>query len=293
MKIVDVLNFGKNYLHSTLDAEVLLVFVMGLSREGLYVCNAAVGDFEFDRYQMLLERRKKGEPVAYITGKKEFFGTDFVVGPETLIPRPETEFILEFLSEYYKIANFVAVADIGTGSGAIGLSIAKMFGSVDVCCSDISLEALNIARKNAAIMNLKNVFFLESDLLSGFADFCPEVMVANLPYIGTEEFNQLEENVREYEPHLALFAGRDGLDLYRRFFQQVLAGNFFARGLNILIGEFGNGQSERLYDLLNRHFSGLHLYFVEDLSGTERFFMVSRGEIFNFANYHAGKITTS
>lgn len=284
----EALRLGREILRSSLDAEVLLAFVTGVTREGLFCARNDLTEKQALDYRALLSRCLAGEPVAYLTGKKEFFGHEFSVSPATLIPRPETEFFLELILEYARDNQFDSLADIGTGCGAIGLTVARLFPAAKVICSDISLEALAVAKKNA--LGLKNVILAQSDLLSAYGDWEPEIIVANLPYIGREEFATVAEDVRRYEPHSALFGGDDGLDLYRRLITQIVEQRRFAGKLRLFVAETGLGQEERTALLLRGHFSGLDLYLVADLSGIERFFVVSSNP-FNFPfPYHVRKI---
>lgn len=295
MKLLEILKKARDQGISLLDAENLLAFSLNLEKDKLYSQSDIFFDnFDEDHFQNLIERRLEGEPIAYIVGEKEFYGRKFFVNEKTLIPRPETEFFLDFLDFFKKEIKFSCLADIGTGSGAIGLSVAKIFPDADIICSDISLDALLVAKKNALNLNIENVLFLESDLLSGYEDIYPEVIVANLPYIGKKEFNYLEENVLRYEPEIALFAGDDGLLCYRKLFKQIEDKYSHKNNLTLLMGEYGLGQSDLLAELLIRHFSSFNIYLFKDLAGIERFFVVSANSVdIKLDNYNVRKITTS
>ncbi len=204
-----------------LDAEVILAHVLGVDRVYLYresdhkpspaVCR---------QYRALLERRAAGEPVAYITGHKEFMGLDFIVGPPVLIPRPETELMVETaLQEVSGLKNRPVIVDVGTGSGAVAVSLARLAPHCDVYATDISAGALALARENAARHGV-GVRFYRGDLLEplrGVLERKPvRVITANLPYIPDGEMDNLPREVRDYEPREALAGGCDGLEHYRR-----------------------------------------------------------------------------
>ncbi|MBI4100862.1 peptide chain release factor N(5)-glutamine methyltransferase [Candidatus Microgenomates bacterium] len=166
----------------------------------------------------LIKKRAKHVPVAYLTGHKEFYGLDFTVTPDVIIPRPETEAIVEFVLSLRKGGAFMQVLDVGTGSGCIAIAIAKHRPKWPVMATDISLAALNIARRNAK-KNEVNIKFIQSDLFAKIrGNF--DIVTANLPYVKSR--THLAPEAR-HEPKTALVDGSDGLDSYRRFFEQVPA----------------------------------------------------------------------
>ncbi|WP_051273390.1 peptide chain release factor N(5)-glutamine methyltransferase [Desulfotruncus alcoholivorax] len=209
-----------------IDAEVLLAHVLGRDRVYLYrEPGRELSMAEAGLYRDLLKRRARGEPVAYLTGSKEFMGLDFLVGPHVLIPRTETELMVEYALAVlagWPAGNRLAV-DVGTGSGAIAVSLGRLAPSTTVYATDISPAALEIAQKNAARHNVP-VMFYAGDLLVPLLEVLrpgsAALVVANLPYIPREEINGLARDVRDYEPLLALDGGEDGLDHYRRLVPQ-------------------------------------------------------------------------
>ncbi len=210
-----------------LDAEVLLAYVLGRDRVYLYREADMVLDEDCERYYgVLLERRAGGEPVAYLTGLKEFMGLDFEVGPHVLIPRPETELMVEKALEMLTGWSGQRVAvDVGTGSGAIAVSLACLAPhDTLVHAIDISPQALDIARANAMRHSVA-VFFYAGDLLAplrgALAPCSVAVITANLPYIPSGAMAGLSRDVRGYEPVLALDGGFDGLEIYRRLVPQA------------------------------------------------------------------------
>lgn len=269
-----------------LEAEVLLCHALGEEKEYLFAhANDEVRGEALEKlYIRYLARVKNGEPLAYVTGEKEFYGLDFFVNENVLIPRPETEMlvdkVLSYMKENFEKHGKFRVLDIGTGSGNIAVSIAKNseFGGVEtveyIDAIDVSEGAIEVALKNVEQHGVEGkVRIFYSDLLDGIAeDERYHVIVANLPYIGTERNNFVEENVRKYEPTGALFAGDDGLDLYKKLFQQILKRDV---GWEMIVGEFGFGQRCGFEKLLNKYFE--QKWAIEkDMAGIDRMFVVFR-----------------
>ncbi len=250
-----------------LDAELLLAHALGFKdRVKLYSeFDRPLTDKEVENYRQLIIRRAKGEPVAYITGKKEFFGFTFRVEKGVLIPRPETELLVEIVYEYLKEKENKTVVDVGTGSGCIVISLCKLLGNKHKFYGvDISAIALKVAEKNRKILGCKNLTLLKSDLLQSI-DFPVDVIVSNPPYVPLND-PELEENVKKFEPAVALFAGKDGLDVIRKLviqaYEKLNDGGFIAL-------EVGKGQSKKVKELLER--AGFrNINFHTDLNGIER-----------------------
>ncbi|MDR2349102.1 MAG: peptide chain release factor N(5)-glutamine methyltransferase [Deltaproteobacteria bacterium] len=204
-----------------LEAELLLAKVINLSRVNLYVnFERVLAEDEITAYRALVARRGKFEPVAYILGEKEFHGIPFKVDSRVLVPRPETELIAD---EVLRLARKTgdpkpSILDIGTGSGAIAVTLAKKLPESFVTASDLSPDALAAARENAEANGLANIAFILADLTDppfpedGEFDF----VLANLPYVSSAEMAKLPPDVKNHEPAMALDGGPDGLDLYRR-----------------------------------------------------------------------------
>jgi release factor glutamine methyltransferase len=216
-------------------------------------------------YSELLERRYCGEPIQYITGETEFYGLPFRVTPDVLIPRPETEHLVEKVLAL--AANFLAprIVDVGTGSGAIAVALAHKLPHAAVTAIDFSAAALAVAKENAK-RNGVALRFLEGDLLAPVTEEKFEFVVSNPPYVPTADRESLSVEVRDYEPALALFAGDDGLEVYRRLipaaFDALVPGGYVAL-------EIGCGQSPAITELLAR--SGFEqIEFVPDLQGIPR-----------------------
>jgi release factor glutamine methyltransferase len=204
-----------------LDAEVLLGHVLHKSREQLVVAaNAPISRAHWRAYQQLLARRLEREPVAYITGTREFWSLDFHVTPDVLIPRPETERLVEIvLSLTVSLGGGEAarIADLGTGSGAIAIALAKELPAAKVLAVDLSAAALDLARRNAARHGVADkIAFVRGDFFEAIgARSALQLIVANPPYIPRAEIAGLEPQVSRWEPRAALDGGPDGLDCYR------------------------------------------------------------------------------
>lgn len=179
-----------------------------------------VSDADLSKFNAVLERRKKREPIQYILGKAFFFNSEFIVSPAVLIPRPETEIMVEKLIEF--LPQNGIMADVGCGSGCIGISVALERPDVQIYAFDISSEALQIARLNAQKLKVKNIQFIESDLFSNCpSDIRFDAVGANLPYVLQEDYDAAQPEVREYEPQLALTAPDKGLAIILRCVAQL------------------------------------------------------------------------
>jgi release factor glutamine methyltransferase len=208
---------------SALDAEVLLRHTLQLEREEFYLrLHERLNPSGRDAFEKLLERRAAREPLAYITGEKEFWSLDFLVTPAVLIPRPETELLVELALDYageLARGRRIKILDIGTGSGAIAVSLAKHLPESEVWAVDMASAALAIARANAERHNVEErMRFLRGDLFDALdgTGVRFDLIVSNPPYIRTAELAGLAPEIRDWEPLTALDGGADGLDCYRR-----------------------------------------------------------------------------
>jgi release factor glutamine methyltransferase len=248
------------------DADVLLMHTLKKSRAWLMAHgDELLSDELFLSYTELLERRRRGEPIQYITGETEFYGLPFRVTPEVLIPRPETEHLVEKVIELAARFEQPRIVDVGTGSGAIAVALAHEWLSAVITAIDLSSSALAIARENAK-RNEVDLRFLDGDLLAPVAGECFEIVVSNPPYVPSGDRATLSVEVREYEPALALFAGDDGLDVYCRLIPAAF-GALVPGGYEAL--EIGYGQSKAITELLAK--AGFEqIEFVPDLQGIPR-----------------------
>ncbi|HZU68034.1 MAG TPA: peptide chain release factor N(5)-glutamine methyltransferase [Ktedonobacteraceae bacterium] len=262
-----------------LDAQVLLSHVLHVERSFLFAYPAhELSPEQEQQFLALIERRKKGEPVAYLVGHEEFYGLDFLVDKRVLIPRPETELLVEQALQVCRSmlagGRVPIVADIGTGSGAIPITIAVEEPRLPyLYASDISQDALAIASLNCRRHHVEErVRLLYGDLLAPLPERV-DVVTANLPYVGTDEIEMLEADVREYEPHLALFSGPKGLDLLRRFLTEARQADKLKHGAVLLL-EIGYQQREPLARLLEELWPRAQVTFKKDYAGWDRLLQV-------------------
>jgi release factor glutamine methyltransferase len=211
-----------------LNAELLLMFVLARERAYLFAHpERELSSEEQYRYDQVIRERARGCPTQYITGHQEFWGLDLLVSPAVLIPRPETEHVVETVLELVKQFDpepprKLRLVDVGTGTGCIALALASELPQADVHACDISEEALEMARINAARLRLdQRVHFRKSDLLAAFPRDTFDFVVSNPPYVGDSEADKVQRQVREFEPRIAVFSGHEGLDIYRRLIPQA------------------------------------------------------------------------
>lgn len=226
---------------AALDAEVLARHALGWDRARFltHVREPVPPDLD-PRFEQLLARRLAREPVAYIVGHREFWGREFEVTGDVLVPRPETELIIEETLEDARTRQpFRTIVDVGTGSGCLAVTLAVEFESAGVYATDVSAAALAVAARNAARHGVADrIVFLECDVLDRFTGTA-DLIVANPPYVPSSEADRLQPEVTQYEPHAALFGGDDGLEIMRRLLSSAST-RLAADGL--LVVEFGFGQ---------------------------------------------------
>ena len=218
-----------------MNAELLLRFTLGCDRAYLFAHpERELTPEEESRYKETLNRRAQGIPTQYITEHQEFWGMDFLVTPAVLIPRPETEHVIETVLQLTKESNdggrasspgpALRIVDVGTGSGAIALALAKEFPLAEIHATDISPAALEIARTNAARHQLDSrIHFHQTDLLQGLDPASFDFVVSNPPYVGESEADEVQLEVRKFEPRNAVFAGATGLEVIERLIPQAHA----------------------------------------------------------------------
>jgi release factor glutamine methyltransferase len=214
-----------------MNAELLLMFTLDCDRAYLYAHpERELTTDECARYDAALAKRARGVPAQYITGHQEFWGMDLIVTPAVLIPRPETEHVIETVVELARVgrapspASPLRIADIGTGSGCIALALAKELPQAEIHATDISQAALQVARANAARHQLESrIRFRETDLLAGFENNFFDFIISNPPYVGESEEDQVQLEVRKFEPRNAVFAGPTGVEVIARLIPQARA----------------------------------------------------------------------
>jgi len=252
---------------AVLEAKVLLLRAVRLSEERYLAapsrpCPPHAAAF----FRRLLERRLEGVPLAHLTGTKEFWSIPFEVTPSVLVPRPETEGLVEKVLEL-STREAETIVDVGTGSGCIAIALARELPRAEIHAVDISERALRVARRNAARQKARRIEFHRSDLLSAFRgtgrkfDF----IVSNPPYIARGEWDGLPADVRDFEPRRALLAGESGLELIERLVRR--AGTFLRPG-GYLVFEIGEEQRDRVLGLFGRRWTEIETAW--DLSGKPR-----------------------
>ena len=258
-----------------LDAEVLLAFVRGCPRIALYTAfGETVPDAERGRFRELVKRRGAGEPVAYLVGSREFFSLPLAVSPAVLVPRPETEGLVVRTLDLCRSAEAPRIIDVGTGSGAIAIALAKHLPRAEITATDISAAALEVARGNAERHGVaERIRFVHGDLCAA-AEGPWTVMVSNPPYVREDEFAALPRDVREHEPRGALVAGPEGTEVVARL--AVAAAAALAPGGWLLV-EIGPAVADASLRLLEG--AGLSVGPVlKDLAGLQRIVQARRGE---------------
>ena len=247
---------------SRLDAEVLLADTLRISQTKIFInSDREIDQKDLVKFLEFEKLRLAGKSVAAILGSKEFFGLEFEVDENVLIPRPETEILVE---EILKIEP-QTLLEIGTGSGAIVIAVKKNLENCEVLATDISPEALAIAQKNAAKLNVE-INFLESDLLENVSQNF-EMIVANLPYL-PKNSTEVESGVKKFEPSLALFSGQDGLDLIKKLLNQIAK---LSEQPKFILLEFGGEkQVEPLRNFVQKTLPKFEIEFLPDLAGIQR-----------------------
>lgn len=252
-----------------LDAEILMGHVLGCGREDVFVrYNEMLDQARIDCFMELIERRRKREPVAYITGRKEFFSREFIVSHKVMIPRPETETVVERVMDIIALNNIKNMLDLGTGSGIIAITVSLNFPELQICATDISDDALNVARKNAMLHGVQSrIEFVKSDLFSGlYPGEKFDLIVTNPPYIPSGIIPLLDPEVRDYEPRVAIDGGPDGLDVIRRIARD--SPRYLEKG-GFLVMEIGEGQGPSVLEILKGS-NYIDCMIFKDLSGIER-----------------------
>jgi release factor glutamine methyltransferase len=283
-------------------ARLLLSQVLGQSKEWL----VAHGDASLDadkqqQFQSLLARVIAHEPLFYVLGHREFFGLDLLVDKRVLIPRPETEMLVELALNEWRMWNeewgisrrhfsFPIFMDVGTGSGAVPIAIAKHEPNAKLIATDISKDALHVARMNAERHGVaERITFVQADLLAGIHAM-PLVITANLPYVTREEIDGLPPEIQDHEPRVALDGGEDGLDLVRRLLQQIAAlirrgspewlpntGNHIGSPLRAAFLEFGASQGDAVLEAARSILPHAHSEIKKDLAQLDRVLAIQFG----------------
>ncbi len=268
MRVGDILRKAQHGLDE-IDVELLLIKVLTVTRANLkaYPERDLTAD-EQQQFAVLLERRKKGEPIAYILGHKEFWSLDFLITPEVLIPRADTELLVELALEQIAAQQQVRLLDLGTGSGAIALAIASERPDITVIATDVALESLQVAQANAKHLHISNIEFMLGDWFAALSDTSNnlfDIIVSNPPYIAAIDPHLSQGDLR-FEPRRALASGTDGMDALRLIISQAPR---YLQPQGVLLVEHGYNQQQ----LVAQQFAQAGLVAVEgfkDLSGVPR-----------------------
>ena len=260
------------------EAEWLLADVLGVGRAGLYLSGRRhLTPAQQHRLCNVVEKRRSRMPLQQVLGKAEFFSLEFGITPDVLVPRPETEVLVAVLVERLKSRRSVQLLDVGTGCGAIAVSLAHALPNSRVVAVDLSGEALRVARSNARLQGVENrVYVVRADLLSPFFDRPTfHAVASNPPYIPTDDLERLQPEVRNFEPRISLDGGADGL----RFFGPVisLAGVCLRTG-GVLAMEVGQGQADRVASTLSASSKFDRMEILPDLNGIDRIVLAYKKE---------------
>lgn len=251
-----------------LDAELLLAHVLDVNRAAVLTWpDRRLTPKELTRYRDLVARRAAREPLAYIVGYREFYGLEFAVDSRVLIPRPETELLVEHALRLSRRLAAPLVADVGSGSGAIAVTLAVHLPRATVYALDDSPGSLDVTAGNASIHGVADrIFCLQGDLLSPLPDVV-DLITANLPYVAIGEWDELAPEIRDYEPRASLDGGPDGLDLIRRLL--ATAGTHLRPGGAILL-EIGASQGAAVTALARQHLPHSDVQLLQDYAGLDR-----------------------
>ncbi|HZJ83127.1 MAG TPA: peptide chain release factor N(5)-glutamine methyltransferase [Clostridia bacterium] len=281
MNVIKIMNQAQSLLHEAgvqsdqLESGVMMAHLLDCQRAYLYVDRDRVlSPVQVDQYLNMVHKRCQGVPLHYIIGYREFMGLDFYVDKNVLIPRPDTETLVEFAIEHVK-NNYdtgIKILDIGTGSGAIAISLAKFIDGSSVTAVDIDTNAIKVALKNAIAHGVEDrVTFIEGDLLGPFMDSTEDyrfdVLVSNPPYIPSHDIEELESQVKDHEPFRALDGGEDGLSFYRRLAKEAIP--FLKKG-GLWAVEVAYNQSHQVAHILQETGCYKDICYIQDLSGYNR-----------------------
>jgi release factor glutamine methyltransferase len=269
-----------NVPSDTLAAELLLMHALGRGRTWLYSYPETLLDPAVaEKYFALIARRAAGEPTQYLIGKQEFWGLEFEVNPAVLIPRPETEHVIEVALERLgargvktdsRTAAPLRLADVGTGSGCIAVALARELPRAEIFATDVSAEALEVAGRNAARHGVTDrIHFTNCDLLSGVAgdETQFDLIVSNPPYVARDDAGRLQREVRDHEPDAALFGGPTGVEIYSRLIEE--AASLLHSG-GILVLELGYNSAAHVRGLLKPELRWTNVRITNDLAGISR-----------------------
>jgi release factor glutamine methyltransferase len=279
----------------TLAAELLMISALGRDRTWLYTHPEEMVEPEaLERYFAMVARRAAGEPTQYLTGKQEFWGLEFAVSPAVLIPRPETEHVVEVVLERLGARGIkirmdtgapnplLRVADVGTGSGCLAVALAHELPHANVFATDVSAAALEIARRNAGRHGVaERVHLIQTNMLDAFVNERTagseaalfDVVVSNPPYVALDDAATLAKEVLDHEPHVALFGGRTGVEMYARLMEQA---GVLLRDRGILAVELGYNCADAVLKIVREQPGWVNVSVTKDLAGIARVLAAER-----------------
>ena len=279
-RIIDVINWGVDYFENKslenprLEIEIFLQHILDCKKIDLYInFENEVSSHDLNTLKRYIKRRLENEPSQYIVGKSNFYGRNFFVDNNVLIPRPETEILINACIEFLSMKDNPEIIDIGTGSGCIGITLAKEIPSSNVIAIDCSEKALAVAEKNAKNIGIKNIDFVKSDFLKQTIDLRADLLVSNPPYIPKEDISTLMPDVKEFEPCEALTDNLDGLEFYRVFskkFDQMIKKD------GALIVEVGRDNHPLEAKKIFERFGHMNVEMINDYNGDIRVLKVMK-----------------
>lgn len=286
IKISDILGWATDFLTGynisspSLDAQVLLSYVLGINRMDLYLnLRQIMTEDESRRYENLIKKRAKRIPVAYLIGEKEFMGLSFLVNEDVLIPRPETEILVELILNRIGKLNEkrYVIIDLGTGSGNIAVSLAKFIENADIYAIDISKAALNTAGKNAQRQEVGHkINFIQGNMFESLNQFNikdrADFVISNPPYIKTDILKSLQPEIG-FEPRIALDGGKDGLDFYERI---ISGAYFYLKENGYLALEIADGQVLMIKEMVDKFNGFFDIEIVKDYAGIDRIIIAKK-----------------
>ncbi len=263
---------SNNIKEAQLDAEILLCGILEVSRSKLYILRReSITEEQYKKYKEYLNRRITREPIDYILGNSEFMGLNFNVNSNVLIPRQETELIVEHANKFIKETKAKNILDLCTGSGCVAVSLAYYNDNVSVVASDVSEAALEVAKSNALINNVsEKIKFIKSDMFNNIIDEKFDIIISNPPYVKNDEYKGLEKEIF-FEPKIAFLADDDGLTFYRIIAQKAKQ---YLNKKGVLLLELNSNISSKVADLFN-DFNSVSI--VKDYSGLDRILIAQNG----------------
>ena len=273
-RIIDIIKWGEDYFKTKKfdnpkqEIEWLLCDLLGLKRIDLYVkFEDKINDINLNKLKSWINRRVKREPLQYITGITEFYGLKFKTTPQALIPRPETERLVEIALNNIGENSVSKLLEIGTGSGCIPIAISHEKPSLNILSLDISRDALALAETNAELNNCKNIKFLAMDFLNEIPEGKFDFLISNPPYIPVKEIEQIMPEVKDYEPRMALTDNSDGLTFYHRIAKKVRT---LIKPKGVILLEVGTGDHPQKVFSLFKQAGYNQLELIKDFNNNER-----------------------